>query len=200
MKSESNRQRIIQAAMTLFHERGYAETSIADIAEQAGLLKGNLAYYFKTKTDLLKAVVHARQDEVFGNITAQLKSDATGQEGIEQFLQMVESQAPNLAQVGCPVGTLSSELGKNRPELHTHAASLLQNIQDWLTQQFAQFSAEPNAHQHAEHLLSLLQGASVLAHASHDPEVIFRQTAWVRKWLQGMEIQETQHQDSYLQP
>lgn len=198
MKSETNRQRIIQAAMVLFHERGYAETSIADIAAQTGLLKGNLAYYFKTKTDILKAVVQAREKEVFEQIAAQLQSDSSGQEGIEQFLRMVEQQAPNLAQVGCPVGTLASELGKSQPDLHPHAAALLQSIQSWLAQQFAKFTSETNAAPHAEFLLSLLQGASTLAHANQDPEILYRQTAWVRKWIREQGFDESRDPNSEL--
>lgn len=192
MKSETNRQRIVQVAMTLFHERGYAETSIADVAEHAGLLKGNLAYYFKTKTDLLKAVLQARQDEVFGNISGQLPQNASGQESLEQFLRMIEGQAQALSQMGCPVGTLASELGKNQPELQPHATQLLLNIQDWLVQQFVRSGLAVDAGSHAEHLLSLLQGASVLAHVNKDPEVIFRQTAWARCWLKGLRCSEEQ--------
>ena len=45
----------VQTALQLFMERGYAETSIGDVAEQAGLLKGNLSYYFKTKAELYRA-------------------------------------------------------------------------------------------------------------------------------------------------
>jgi AcrR family transcriptional regulator len=61
MKGEQSRQRVVSTALRLFHERGYANTSLADVAEQSGLLKGNLAYYFKTKPDLLRAVTEARQ-------------------------------------------------------------------------------------------------------------------------------------------
>ena len=57
VKGADNRDRIVAAALDLFMERGYAETSIGDVAETAGLLKGNLSYYFKTKASSLASDV-----------------------------------------------------------------------------------------------------------------------------------------------
>jgi AcrR family transcriptional regulator len=44
---------VIEAATQLFYERGYAETSVQDVAEALGMLKGSLYYYIDTKEDLL---------------------------------------------------------------------------------------------------------------------------------------------------
>jgi AcrR family transcriptional regulator len=54
------RDRVVAEASRLFATRGFAATSIADLAEASGLLKGNLADCFKTKKDLRDAVVDAR--------------------------------------------------------------------------------------------------------------------------------------------
>src|ERR1043165_5897474 len=55
--SESTRERIIEAARQAFHDRGYAETSLQDIAERAHARGGSLYYFFKTKESLLAAVL-----------------------------------------------------------------------------------------------------------------------------------------------
>jgi TetR/AcrR family transcriptional regulator, cholesterol catabolism regulator len=47
------REAIIDAALELFHQKGYANTSMQDIAEAVGLLKGSLYYYISSKEDLL---------------------------------------------------------------------------------------------------------------------------------------------------
>jgi AcrR family transcriptional regulator len=44
---------VIEAATQLFYERGYSETSVQDVAEALGMLKGSLYYYIDTKEDLL---------------------------------------------------------------------------------------------------------------------------------------------------
>ncbi|GAA4542320.1 TetR/AcrR family transcriptional regulator [Pseudonocardia xishanensis] len=50
-------ERILEAAAELFRTRGYAATSVAEVAEAAGLLKGSVYHYIRTKEDLLAAIV-----------------------------------------------------------------------------------------------------------------------------------------------
>ena len=92
-KGQNNRQRIVAAALHLFTERGYAETSIGDVAEHAGLLKGNLSYYFKTKADLLAPVCDARQQELFDRLQKRLPIDATPTQALEAFIDVTEDAA-----------------------------------------------------------------------------------------------------------
>lgn len=57
-KSVSPRLReIYDAAARIFHEKGYDATSIQDVADAVGLLKGSLYYYIDTKQDLLFGVI-----------------------------------------------------------------------------------------------------------------------------------------------
>lgn len=44
---------VLDAAAKVFHERGYADASVQDVAEELGILKGSLYYYIRTKEDLL---------------------------------------------------------------------------------------------------------------------------------------------------
>ncbi|GAB2677938.1 hypothetical protein GCM10027271_43610 [Saccharopolyspora gloriosae] len=51
------RQRVLEAARALFLERGYAGTSIRDIAEHLEMTKAALYYHFPAKEDLLRELV-----------------------------------------------------------------------------------------------------------------------------------------------
>jgi len=51
------RERIVQAAIRVLGRAGYAETSVKDIAAEAGVAPGLVHYYFKTKDDLVLAAV-----------------------------------------------------------------------------------------------------------------------------------------------
>jgi AcrR family transcriptional regulator len=55
---------IIDAAIEIFHDHGYAATSVDDIAEAVNLLKGSLYYYIDTKEDLLLRIVEEVHAEV----------------------------------------------------------------------------------------------------------------------------------------
>lgn len=178
-----NRCRIIEAARRLFTERGYAQTSVGDVAAEAGLLKGNLSYYFRAKSDLLADVLAARRQALWDDVTRGVRADAGARAAIEGLLAHVERSAPDLAAFGCPHGTLIGELGKDDAQLQPAAAGLLIDLQRWLVQQFSQHLPVGQAEECAEHLLSVLQGAAVLSHAQRTPSVVLRQVAAARRWL-----------------
>jgi len=53
MKSRSTTaDRILEAARRIFNEKGYASTSLTEIALAVGISQGNLTYHFPTKNDL----------------------------------------------------------------------------------------------------------------------------------------------------
>src|SRR5260370_12154334 len=54
---ESNEQRLLKAAETVFAERGFTGATTAAIAAKARLPKANLHYYFRTKAELYRAVL-----------------------------------------------------------------------------------------------------------------------------------------------
>jgi len=57
-RDEGNRrQELVRAAAKLFHRKGFAATSTRDIAAKAGMQSGSPFYHFKSKSDLLRAVM-----------------------------------------------------------------------------------------------------------------------------------------------
>lgn len=56
-RSEARPGEIVQAALEVFAEKGFAAARLDDIARQAGVSKGALYLYFETKEDLFRAVV-----------------------------------------------------------------------------------------------------------------------------------------------
>jgi TetR/AcrR family transcriptional regulator, fatty acid metabolism regulator protein len=64
---------IMRAARAIFCEQGYAETSTAQIAEEAGVVEGTLYRYFPTKRDLLIKVVEAFYENIFADYERQLQ-------------------------------------------------------------------------------------------------------------------------------
>lgn len=182
-ESSATRDRVIAAASRLFATRGFAATSIADVAEASGLLKGNLAYYFKTKQRLLEAVVDARARELWDELVVPARPGEDTRATVGRLLDHVRSTADELAQYGCPVGGLATELGKTDETMHANAASLLLNLEAYLCEAFARAMPRKDAERAAEHLLARLQGAAVVAQARRDPSVVGRQVDDAEAWL-----------------
>src|SRR3954465_3708775 len=63
---EPGRERVLDAALELFGERGYHATSIAEIGERADIAKSVLYHYFESKAALYEAIVEARPHELVG--------------------------------------------------------------------------------------------------------------------------------------
>jgi AcrR family transcriptional regulator len=54
------RQQILDASLRLFSERGFARTTVRDIARQAGITDAAIYYHFESKRELLDALVEER--------------------------------------------------------------------------------------------------------------------------------------------
>jgi AcrR family transcriptional regulator len=61
-------QEVLDAAARVFHEKGYESTSIQDIADCVGILKGSLYYYIRSKEDLLFEILQSVHEEALRNI------------------------------------------------------------------------------------------------------------------------------------
>jgi AcrR family transcriptional regulator len=59
-RKEARPQELLDAALALFGEKGFAATRTDDVAERAGVSKGTLYLYYPSKEELLKAVISQR--------------------------------------------------------------------------------------------------------------------------------------------
>ncbi|KAB1655376.1 TetR/AcrR family transcriptional regulator [Pseudoclavibacter chungangensis] len=62
VRALETRRTIIATASEVFLEWGYAATSLAEIAERAGVTKGALAFHFASKAELARATVTHQRD------------------------------------------------------------------------------------------------------------------------------------------
>lgn len=81
------RRQVIDAAVRLFSEKGYDGTSLLDIADAVGLLKGSLYYYARSKEDLLFAIVEEVYAEGLSSAAELRDSDGTPTEKLRRSLE-----------------------------------------------------------------------------------------------------------------
>jgi AcrR family transcriptional regulator len=62
-KGEQTKALILDAALQIFHERGYEETTMRAIAKKAGVSLGNAYYYFGSKEHLIQAFYHRTHEQ-----------------------------------------------------------------------------------------------------------------------------------------
>ena len=65
---KTDREALLAEAETLFRQKGYRNTTMADIAKATGLLKGSLYYYFPSKEDLALAILARVGEELRSSV------------------------------------------------------------------------------------------------------------------------------------
>ena len=188
-KENSVRSVIIKAANELFYHNGYDETSFTQIAEKADISRGNFYHHFKTKEDILFAIVDYRVDDVTKTLKAWSDKYKTPIERIKRFIQILREEGGDAILYGCPMGTLNTQLGKSHKDLQPYARKIFDLFKVYLTEQFIQLGfTKSNAEQYALHLISRNQGISVVAHTYHDIKFLKREADILDEWVDQVTI------------
>ncbi len=181
-KGEGNRQRIIDAADNLFYKRGYNQTSFQDISDATGIPRGNFYYYFKTKDEILNAVVGSRVFEISAMLK-QCESEADdARQRLLLFTNVLEFNRENVIESGCPIGSLCAEMAKDEDALHEISQQAFVLMRDWLKQQFKTLELD-NADNLAVDLLARLQGVALMACVFKDTEFVKRSHLEIQEWI-----------------
>lgn len=186
-KGDSNRQRIVAAADQLFYQRGYNQTSFRDIADETGIPRGNFYYYFKTKEDILGAVVDARVAGFEAMLGQCDSSTSDPRERIMCFADMLSASEDNVLNAGCPIGTLSSELAKDDDSYRELSRAVFVLVRNWLCRQFDALGLA-DADQKAMDLLARMQGVTVMACAFDDRKFLRRSLADIKTWVNSLTL------------
>lgn len=185
------RDRLVAAALELTYLNGIAATSLADIAQAAQVPVGNVYYYFKTKDDLIGAVVQAYAEQLDATLAELERVHARPQARLKALVGvLVERAATSIArygaQYGCPYGTLSSELAKKTERPDPLAAQLIQLPLDWAEQQFGAMG-RGDAHSLAVELMASYQGAAILTSILRQPQIMADQARRLQEWIDALE-------------
>src|ERR1700712_790290 len=94
-KAQAREDDIYRAAARIFHRKGYAATSLQDIADEVGLLKGSLYYYIDSKEDLLFGITKTIHALASANAAATRDRGGTAS---EQLRDLIESHVASFGE------------------------------------------------------------------------------------------------------
>jgi AcrR family transcriptional regulator len=176
------RERLIAAAARLLHEQGIERTTLADIAKAADVPAGNVYYYFKTKDEVIAAVIDAHAQQIKLTLASIDAHHRSAKSRLKAFVREFTAQNEIVAQQGCPLGSLCSELGKrvNQPSLT--AAELMRLPVEWAEGQFRSLGRR-DAHDLALDLLAAYEGSALLANTMQDPSVLSGAAQRLNRWI-----------------
>ena len=86
MENPKTRLQFISAAKNLFVRKGYDETTMIDIAQEAGLSRRTLYAYFESKVEVFQAVINSEVEKVLVQLSAIAKQNLPPQQKIVEFV------------------------------------------------------------------------------------------------------------------
>jgi AcrR family transcriptional regulator len=169
-KGRVSRERILEAAIQLFSERGYAGTGVHEIARRAGIEKAALYWHFGSKEGLLAALLERVAKEWVEEIEQHASGAGTPIEQLDRALarlrNLIESRPRHLRLVL----SVLLELGETDPRMREAVGSIYEQLSASVTQtlQTAIGRPLPDLDLVAHAVLSLEQSAALRYLA--DPE------------------------------
>jgi len=95
-KDTTTEEKILAAARKVFTSKGMAGARMQDIADEAGINKAMLHYYFRDKDKLFEVIFHEEANKFFPKVNIIFESDAPLFEKIELFVnEYIDEMAAN---------------------------------------------------------------------------------------------------------
>jgi TetR/AcrR family transcriptional regulator, transcriptional repressor for nem operon len=176
------RERLVAAAIQLLHRQGIERTTLADIAKAADVPAGNVYYYFKTKDEVIAAVIEAHARQIRTTLASIDAHHRSPKSRLKAFVREFTAQSEIVAQHGCPLGSLCSEIGKRVRPSSFAEAELMRLLIEWAEEQFRSLDRR-DAHDLALDLVAAYEGNALLANTLRDANVLSAAARRLNRWI-----------------
>jgi TetR/AcrR family transcriptional repressor of nem operon len=183
-RGNDKRDRLITAARKTVHEQGVEHTTLALVAAAADVPVGNVYYYFKTKDELLSAVIGAYNED-FAMLDTILARHRTPKARLKALVRTWTAARERLARYGCPIGSLCSELDKRDDDITSEASAVLARLIAVAQEQFEELGRR-DARELAVALVASYEGIALIANTLRDPELINTEARRLERWIDSI--------------
>jgi AcrR family transcriptional regulator len=92
-RSEEARAKLLAASIDLICERGFAQTTMADIAQRAGLTRGAIQHHFSGRDELVLAIIHSVEARIIASF------DAVAPKGVRDLGERIDHLIDSLGAI-----------------------------------------------------------------------------------------------------
>ena len=185
------RERIVSAAADLFYIEGYQAASLDSVARRAGVNRGSLYYFFKSKKNLGLAVIDHFERQIHQNFLQPVLQNERAGRGQLKRLADLYSEMPRAESpcCGCPIGKLSLELSGVDEDLRLSLKNVwggVISVIETMVCQAREEGALPSSADTeglARSFFAQIQGAHIIARSTLDAEALGRDC---RRALEGL--------------
>jgi len=170
--SSETRDRILEVAARLFHERGFRATGVATILREAEVNSGSLYHFFPSKEAVLTGVLQRHLDAV-GSTILEPAQNATD-DPIERVFALLELYRRRLLLAGCtrgcPIGNLALEMADGKPRIRSliedNFSAWTRGVRSWLEAAGDRLPADVDRGELSRLVLAVMEGAVMQARAA----------------------------------
>src|SRR5271167_5172913 len=189
------RRRLVDAALYLFWLRGYAATAIAEVCQRAKANPGSFYFFFKTKEELLLAVLELYIESLLPVVVEPVLSAI--QDPVERVFGILEFYRRNLLATGCtygcPIGRLALEIPEEQFRVHKRLADNFDGwtaaVQAFLEDARPRFPAKTNLQTLSKFVLTVMEGGVMQARAQRHIAPFDASVEHLRGYFQLLESQ-----------
>jgi len=164
----SRKEHLVQTALELFYREGFHATGIDKILRESGVAKMTLYKHFRSKEDLILAVLEERDRRFRDWFVRELEQRAvTPQEKLLAAFDVLELWFHGEFR-GCMFINAAAEFSDINEDIHRLSGEHKRHMLDYLTD-LAKAAGAPDSESLAFQLNLLLEGAIVVAHVCQDP-------------------------------
>lgn len=172
-KGERNREALLAAAARLFWQNGYNGSSIADIADEAGIPVGNVYYYFKTKAEVALAVANGFVEDTADLLDSVTAHSPDPRQRLAKLADRLAASQKSRLVHGCPVAAAIREFRIHAPEASRRAADVFTLISGYIATEAGRTGLRPSlALATGRAAVAEWQGGIVLGSALQDGPVV----------------------------
>jgi TetR/AcrR family transcriptional repressor of nem operon len=183
MEKQTNREHVVAVASDLFLRRGIAETSMDDVVRESRVAKSNIYYHFKSKDELLVAVVDHRiahfEQAVLEPLTSRPATSVMA--GLQRFVESLTAELAGRDCVGgCPFISLAIQAAETNHAVKERVARFFkeqtQQLEGMIAHGIALGEVRPDLQpaEAAGLLISAIEGSLFLAEVNHDSRLLER--------------------------
>lgn len=172
-RTSDARERLLDAATELIHDRGYTAVGVSELCSAAGVKKGSFYHFFASKQQLVEEVVDGFGRHYQELIEQALAPPGTPLERLERYLRRaLEAQMASCGadgtDRGCLLGNLALEMSTQEPVIRERLAAIFAGMADAMAPTIAEaaeageLAGGVDARARAGALVAFLEGATLL--------------------------------------
>lgn len=183
------RERLLETARELFHAQGFTPTGLAQILSQAGVGSGSLYHFFRSKEDLLLAILERYKDMLWPVLLEPIVERV--EDPVERVFALLDRYRGLLVEsgyrYGCPIGNLALELDEFHPDAVSRVEENFSGWRDavagWLELAGERFPPATNFDRLAIFILTTMEGGVMQSRTRRSVGPFDESVAALREYL-----------------